>query len=64
MDQPLEITREVSVPAGELHWRFDTAGGPGGQHANRASTRVILSFDLGASPSIPEDLRTRMLAQR
>ena len=49
------------IPAAELHWRFDTSGGPGGQHANKAATRVELSFDLGASPSVSDDIRHRML---
>ena len=30
----------VVVPVSAVHWRFDTAGGPGGQHANRAATRA------------------------
>jgi ribosome-associated protein len=51
----------VTVPDHELRWRFDTPGGPGGQHANRAASRAELSFDLGASPSVPDDLRRRML---
>jgi len=49
------------IPAAELHWRFDTSGGPGGQHANKAATRVELSFDLAASPSVADNLRIRML---
>lgn len=61
MERPLEIDREVSIPAAELSWRFDPSGGPGGQHANRSSTRVVLSFDLGASPSVPDALRALML---
>lgn len=55
------MTPELVIPPGELRWHFDTAGGPGGQHANRAATRVELSFDLGASPAIPETLRRRLL---
>jgi ribosome-associated protein len=58
---PLAITDDVVIPPDELEWRFDPAGGPGGQHANRAATRVELRFDLGSSPSIPADLRRRML---
>ena len=62
MDEPLEIRPGLAIPAGELAWRFDTAGGPGGQHANRAASRAELTFDLGSSPSVPDDLRARMLA--
>lgn len=62
MDEPLEILPGVAIPAAELTWRFDPSGGPGGQHANRASSRAELSFDLGASPSVPDDLRARLLS--
>jgi len=57
----LPIGRHFTIPASELEWRFDSSGGPGGQHANKASTRAELSWDLGTSPSVPDDLRDRML---
>lgn len=40
--------------------RFSTSGGPGGQHANRAATRVELSFDVRASRSLSEAQRRRI----
>ena len=58
---PIRIEGHFSIPAEELRWRFDTSGGPGGQHANKASTRVELSWDLGASPAVPEGIRRRLL---
>ena len=60
-DEPLPIGEHIVIPAAELEWRFDPSGGPGGQHANKASTRAEVRFDLGASPSIPEPLKERML---
>ena len=60
-EDPLRVGGRVVIPAGELEWRFDPSGGPGGQHANRASTRAELRFDLARSPSVPESLRRRML---
>lgn len=60
-DDDLSIGRHFVIPGGELAWRFDPSGGPGGQHANKASTRAELSWDLGASPSVPDHLRQRML---
>lgn len=59
-DAPLSAGR-ITIPAAELTWRFDTSGGPGGQHANRSATRVELSWDLANSPSVPDDLRSRIL---
>lgn len=49
------------IPESELDWSYDTPGGPGGQHANRAATRVTLAFDVSASLSLPEDARRRLL---
>lgn len=49
------------IPANELAWRFDPSGGPGGQHANRSSTRAELRFDLTASAVFPPDLQRWML---
>ena len=49
------------IPARDLEWKFDPSGGPGGQHANRASSRVELSFDLQSSGVFPVELRDRMV---
>lgn len=40
--------------------RFDTAGGPGGQHANKASTRVTLLFDFQQCPALSDGQRQRI----
>ena len=61
MAEDLTVTRTLVVPAAELRERFSRSGGPGGQGVNTADSRVELSFDLAASPSVPEWLRTRML---
>lgn len=50
------------LPDEELQWRFTGAGGPGGQHANTANTRVEVTFDIAASPSLDEPTRQRLLA--
>ncbi|MCU0281739.1 MAG: aminoacyl-tRNA hydrolase [Acidimicrobiia bacterium] len=61
MDEPLHIAPGLVIPAEELRWRFDPSGGPGGQHANKSSTRVELAFDLAASPAVPEPMRALLL---
>jgi len=63
VDEPLPVGDLFTIPAAELRWRFDPSGGPGGQHANRSSTRAEVSFDLASSPSVPIDLRDRMLTR-
>jgi len=48
-----------SIPESELDERFETSGGPGGQHANRAETSVTLRFTVGLS-SLPDEIRERL----
>lgn len=57
----LRVTRGLSVPLDELEWRFTTSGGPGGQHANRSSTRAEVRFDVAGSPSLGPRQRARLL---
>jgi ribosome-associated protein len=59
----LRVGALFAIPADELRWRFDTSGGPGGQHANRSATRAEVSFDLARSPSVPNEIRDRMLTR-
>jgi ribosome-associated protein len=47
----------------ELEWRFTGSGGPGGQHANTANTRVELVFDVAGSASLGPRQRARLLAR-
>lgn len=61
MDDDLDVGRGLVVPAAELEWRFTTSGGPGGQHANKAATRAELSWDLGRSEAVGEEVRRRLL---
>lgn len=49
------------VPETELAWRFSRSSGPGGQGVNTTDSRVEVSFDLAASPSVPALLRARAL---
>lgn len=58
---PIHIGEHFAVPGEELRWRFDTSGGPGGQHANRSSTRVELSWDLAATTALSNRTRQRLL---
>ncbi|HLM96655.1 MAG TPA: alternative ribosome rescue aminoacyl-tRNA hydrolase ArfB [Acidimicrobiales bacterium] len=55
------MTRSLVIRADELEWRFTTSGGPGGQHANKASTRAEVSFDVLSSKSLGPRQRSRLL---
>jgi ribosome-associated protein len=60
----LEITPQLAIPDDELVERFVRSSGPGGQNVNKVATAVELRFDAANSPSLPEDLRARLLARR
>ncbi|TVT11961.1 alternative ribosome rescue aminoacyl-tRNA hydrolase ArfB [Amycolatopsis bartoniae] len=57
------VTRRFVIPPGELRERFSRSSGPGGQGVNTTDSRVELSFDVARSPSVPDDLRPRLLAR-
>jgi ribosome-associated protein len=57
----VRVTPSLSVPLSELQVRFTPSGGPGGQHANKVSTRVELRFDVAGSPSLGPRQRARLL---
>ena len=56
----LHLERGPVIPARELRWDFGPASGPGGQHVNRANTRVGLSFSIAGSDALSEAQRGRM----
>jgi ribosome-associated protein len=59
----LTVSRSIVLPESELVVRFLRADGPGGQHVNRTESAVELRFDVLHSPSLPDDVRARLLAR-
>lgn len=60
MTRDLPVTRSVTIPASELRFRFTPSGGPGGQHANRSSTRVELVWNVEESAALGPRQRARV----
>ncbi|QBM75455.1 aminoacyl-tRNA hydrolase [Sphingomonas sp. AAP5] len=56
----IPITRSISIDGDELQESFTRAGGPGGQHVNTTDSAVLLRFDVGASPSLPDAVKNRL----
>jgi len=57
----LRVSRSLSIPLSEIDWRATTSGGPGGQHANKTSSRVEVRFDVARSAALGPRQRARLL---
>ena len=56
------ITDYITLADAEVQLTPVLATGPGGQHVNKVSTAIRLSFDARRSPSLPEPVRHRLIA--
>jgi ribosome-associated protein len=57
----IQVTADIAIDEKEIREEFMRASGPGGQNVNRLATAVKLRFDVVHSPSLPEDVKTRLL---
>ena len=55
------ITRNIRIDEGEIQQEFIRSSGPGGQNVNKVATAVQLRFDVVDSPSLPDDVRSRLI---
>jgi ribosome-associated protein len=56
----IEITSSFSFDDSELQFSYVRASGPGGQNVNKVATSVQLRFNVRNSPSLSEDIKTRL----
>ena len=61
MTPDLVVAPGLFLPGRELSWTASRSGGPGGQNVNKVSTAVELRFDIAGSPSLPPDVKTRLI---
>lgn len=57
----IHVTPRIAIDPREIVEIFVHASGPGGQNVNKVSTAVQLRFDVRHSPSLPEDVRARLV---
>jgi len=55
------ITPTIAINESEIKQEFIRASGPGGQNVNKVSTAVQLRFNVASSPSLPDDIRKRLV---
>jgi ribosome-associated protein len=60
-DGSIPIRAGVAVPRHELTFKATRSSGPGGQHVNKTSSRVELTWSPGTSTALSPELRARAL---
>ena len=61
--ESIRVTRSVLLPISEIELRVSRSSGPGGQHAQKSSTRVEALFDVEASTALTEIQKHRVVAR-
>ena len=57
------MTRSVLLPVSEITLRVSRSSGPGGQHAQKSSTRVDALFEVEASTALTDTQKRRVVAR-
>ena len=61
--ESIRVTRSVLLDPDEIELRVSRSSGPGGQHANKAETRVEAVFDVEASASLSPAQKRRVVGR-
>jgi ribosome-associated protein len=61
--ESIRVSRSVLLPVSEIDMRVSRSSGPGGQHAQKSSTRVEALFDVEASSALTEAQKRRVVAK-
>jgi ribosome-associated protein len=59
----LTVNSQLRIALEELQVRSARSSGPGGQNVNKVNSKITVRWAVRASPSLPDDVRTRLLEQ-
>src|SRR6188474_875923 len=59
----IRVTRSVRLPLAEIELHVSRSSGPGGQHAQKSSTRVQAVFDVEASDALTDTQKRRVVSR-
>ena len=59
----MPLRGETAIPLREVSVRASRSSGPGGQHANKTSSRIEATFDVAASNALTDEQKRRIIAR-
>ncbi len=62
-ERGIRVTRSVSLPISEIELRVSRSSGPGGQHAQKSSTRVEAVLDVESTTALSNVQKRRVTAK-
>jgi ribosome-associated protein len=62
-ERGIRVTRSVTLAPDDVELRVSRSSGPGGQHAQKSSTRVEAVFDVEGSTSLTDVQKRRVVAK-
>jgi ribosome-associated protein len=61
--ESIRVTRSVVLPLSEIELQVSRSSGPGGQHTQKAETRIVAVFDVEGSAALTETQKRRVAAR-
>ena len=63
MSRPLIVNDQVRIPAAEISLSFARSAGPGGQNVNKVNSKAVLKWNVAASSSISDEVKSRFFSR-